>query len=371
MTDEAIATKSAEYHLGMLDCWLITSRAPEQIKRALKAVHLKIIAGTDTRADVHPLDNRVIIEKAMEFQKAIDDHIERAGDNEERGSKSVSSSAAGCKPAPFGSEGATPSSPTIPTAAQVQEAMKEEAAEAMEKIVGKERVTYTRDQKVDLIRMKKFAGWKWHEIAEAMQLPQKKLEGYWFYLQQSKDFEALCTEAKMYHDNPKLWAVGSNAGRKLIADQINHGALTALKAKKKEREEAPEAQKPSQNAMAPKIEQESLENYRRAPVDQVKRLEASATVAAIKATAPRADTPVDTLITKHNEYAGKRDPGQQLQDSDWPDIQEMLRKGRNIRQVAHDYDVEFSVMNAFCDKNLLREARESDSRSRSHNTKGK
>jgi hypothetical protein len=59
--------------------------------------------------------------------------------------------------------------------------------------------------------------------------------------------------------------------------------------------------------------------------------------------------PIDTdrLLTIHNGYAGKRDPGQALTDQDWPDIKARLAKSPDRRAIASDYDVDLEDLNFF------------------------
>lgn len=55
----------------------------------------------------------------------------------------------------------------------------------------------------------------------------------------------------------------------------------------------------------------------------------------------------ERLITVHNGYAGKRDPGQPLTDDDWPDIKVRLAKSPDRRAIAGDYDVDLEDLNFF------------------------
>lgn len=82
---------------------------------------------------------------------------------------------------------------------------------------------------------------------------------------------------------------------------------------------------------------------------------------------PRKDTPPEVLIEKHNEYAGKRDEGQELTEEDWPDIDAQLRKGANIRRLASDYDVSVTTMDKFIDTHRIAEAKKADALSRNQN----
>jgi hypothetical protein len=83
-----------------------------------------------------------------------------------------------------------------------------------------------------------------------------------------------------------------------------------------------------------------------------------------KSQTPFVDVPIEKLQTVHDEYAGKRDPDQSLDDSDWPDIQAMTRKGMTFRQIASDYDVKPPVMREFIDQKLIEEARKKDAHRR-------
>jgi hypothetical protein len=66
----------------------------------------------------------------------------------------------------------------------------------------------------------------------------------------------------------------------------------------------------------------------------------------------RPDSSPERLISSHNSYAGKRDPQPNpLQESDWPDIEQMLnRQRRSVSQLASDYEVDFDTMRAFIDE---------------------
>ncbi len=72
---------------------------------------------------------------------------------------------------------------------------------------------------------------------------------------------------------------------------------------------------------------------------------------AITPEKPYVPVPAEKLISDHSEYAGKRDPGQPLEDTDWPDIDAMLNQRRmSISQVASAYDVQFGTMSSFIER---------------------
>jgi hypothetical protein len=73
----------------------------------------------------------------------------------------------------------------------------------------------------------------------------------------------------------------------------------------------------------------------------------------------REDSSPERLISAHNSYAGKRDPQPNpLQESDWPDIEQMLNKQRrSVSQIASDYEVDFDTMRAFIDEHSPGEPR--------------
>lgn len=102
-------------------------------------------------------------------------------------------------------------------------------------------------------------------------------------------------------------------------------------------------------------------NFRKAKIVQVEAGErpdaSSATPDIHKPTCPKSAPPPkpkalppidsDRLITVHNGYAGKRDPGQQLTDDDWQDIKARLAKSPDRRAIASDYDVDLDDLNFF------------------------
>jgi hypothetical protein len=59
---------------------------------------------------------------------------------------------------------------------------------------------------------------------------------------------------------------------------------------------------------------------------------------------------------KHSqiEYIGEREPGAELEDSDWPDIEIMLNKKRyNVTKISEIYKVDFKTMRTFIDRNQM------------------
>jgi hypothetical protein len=83
-----------------------------------------------------------------------------------------------------------------------------------------------------------------------------------------------------------------------------------------------------------------------------KKLDSGASSPAALPDDERPDSPPERLISAHNSYAGKRDPQPNpLQESDWPDIEQMLNKQRrSVSQIASDYEVDFDTMRAFIDE---------------------
>ena len=62
---------------------------------------------------------------------------------------------------------------------------------------------------------------------------------------------------------------------------------------------------------------------------------------------PLADSPSPHRLTiNHPDWVGKREDNQ-LHESDWPDIREMLAKGRHLRTIASDFDVPVETLDAF------------------------
>ena len=57
------------------------------------------------------------------------------------------------------------------------------------------------------------------------------------------------------------------------------------------------------------------------------------------------------LSVSHPDWAGKREDSQ-LHDSDWPDIKEMVIKGRTHLSIASDFDVEPETLKAFIEAKL-------------------
>ena len=75
---------------------------------------------------------------------------------------------------------------------------------------------------------------------------------------------------------------------------------------------------------------------------------------------------VEKLRTDHDEFVGKRDPGQSLTDGDWPDIKAMLAKNPDRKKIAADYDVEFEEMSFFIESCQRREQRSGEALAPSH-----
>jgi hypothetical protein len=66
---------------------------------------------------------------------------------------------------------------------------------------------------------------------------------------------------------------------------------------------------------------------------------------------------IEKLRTDHDEFVGKRDPGQPLTDSDWPEIKAMLAKSPDRKKIASDYDVDIDDLNFFITSCQRREQR--------------
>ncbi|WP_435018521.1 hypothetical protein TA3x_000495 [Tundrisphaera sp. TA3] len=72
---------------------------------------------------------------------------------------------------------------------------------------------------------------------------------------------------------------------------------------------------------------------------------------------PLVESPLPHRLTiDHPGWAGKREDNQ-LHDSDWPDIREMLGKGSKREKIAGDYDVTVAELDVFIDRKV-REVRE-------------
>ena len=63
------------------------------------------------------------------------------------------------------------------------------------------------------------------------------------------------------------------------------------------------------------------------------------------------------LTVAHGGYAGRRDPGQELTDADWPDIKARLDRSPDRRAIAGDYDVDLDDLNFFIQSCQRREQR--------------
>lgn len=125
---------------------------------------------------------------------------------------------------------------------------------------------------------------------------------------------------------------------------------------------APEIhQQPVAEAAAPKTRKPWSAEAREAAANRMKAMRASGVIggrskseARPEGTAPArpfVEVPITKLQTDHDEYAGRRDPGQELTEADWPDIRKMLEKQRrSVSQIASDYDVEFATMRQFIDR---------------------
>ncbi len=125
---------------------------------------------------------------------------------------------------------------------------------------------------------------------------------------------------------------------------------------------APEGhQTPIAEAAAPKTRKPWSAEAREAAANRMKAMRASGVIggrskseARPEGAAPArpfVEVPIIKLQTDHDEYAGRRDPGQELIEADWPDIRKMLEKmRRSVSQIASDYDVDFATMRQFIDR---------------------